>query len=679
MGALQDAPQRPVFRTETNYVEVTALVTDNRGAFVPGLKLDDFELLEDGRMQRIEDFAFVDATGDRRPAAPTFGGSGDTRRPPDSATSGAEGRTYVIVLDHFHLAANQMPRVRAAVSQFIDQHLRPNDLASVVHLSASPRASVFTSSRSALLRLAGAAPGLGAPDSQSDETLISVVEDEDIAAGMKGLGAGFAVAVTERFLSALGRVIEYFGTLRVRRKTLLLFSGGIGIDLLGAAAGGSSSARDASDRAGEAMRQLVEAARRADVNIYPIDARGLSAVDPGEGVTSERTQEWGSLRVLASETGGEAVLGYNRFATAFERIANDSGRYYVLGYYTAVPNTDKKFHKLTVRVKGRPLTVRARPGFYGDATTGSRTPAADLRREGVEGLVLRPVPVAGHLGLLASASAVSRAAAGIAVQLTVELRGQDLVLGPSQEALSGNEVDVGYLGLDALGKASARGAKHVVFKVAEENWKAIGLQGWRYVTTVELAPGYHQLRVAATEAGGGRSGSVFLELEVPDLSKGPLAMGTISDRHRERGADADDRRRRGSAGGLQRPAGSRTGVSRVRCLDRLCRYLWKRANGQRVVYGHLDRPCHRRPQRLARERELSRRRCDRKPTRPRRRDSAPHTRTRAVSADRRKRADRFVSDDRLAAGGIHGSLTATRGVSFFENFMFFMLFMVRSS
>ena len=55
-------PEQPAttFRTEVNFVEVHAIVTDETGAFVRNLSRDDFEILEDGRPQKPSVFYLVD-------------------------------------------------------------------------------------------------------------------------------------------------------------------------------------------------------------------------------------------------------------------------------------------------------------------------------------------------------------------------------------------------------------------------------------------------------------------------------------------------------------------------------------------------------------------------------------------------------------------------------------------
>jgi hypothetical protein len=67
VSAAGDAQQQPAvtFRTETNFVEVHAIVTDASGAFVRGLTGDDFEIYEDGRLQKPAAFALVDLPVER--------------------------------------------------------------------------------------------------------------------------------------------------------------------------------------------------------------------------------------------------------------------------------------------------------------------------------------------------------------------------------------------------------------------------------------------------------------------------------------------------------------------------------------------------------------------------------------------------------------------------------------
>src|SRR5882672_7286985 len=55
----QDQPPRPTFRTEANYVRVDAYPTAD-GVPVRDLTQDEFEVLEDGKPQKIEQFEHVE-------------------------------------------------------------------------------------------------------------------------------------------------------------------------------------------------------------------------------------------------------------------------------------------------------------------------------------------------------------------------------------------------------------------------------------------------------------------------------------------------------------------------------------------------------------------------------------------------------------------------------------------
>jgi VWFA-related protein len=103
------------------------------------------------------------------------------------------------------------------------------------------------------------------------------------------------------------------------------------------------------------LGELTRAANRANATFYTIDPRGLVA---GPDVDEEvSTQDWNtyvretqdSLRVLAEETGGIAVVNQNDFNKALKRIDNETSDYYVLGYYSKNPDPLKRTRRIEVR------------------------------------------------------------------------------------------------------------------------------------------------------------------------------------------------------------------------------------------------------------------------------------------------------------------------------------------
>ena len=124
------------------------------------------------------------------------------------------------------------------------------------------------------------------------------------------------------------------------------------------------------------MREVYRAAGRNNTAFYPLDPRGLAVfefdindggaavapVDLGaDASTLKSTQE--TLRNLALETGGRAIVNRNTLNEGLAEMIRDSSYYYLLGYTTQAP-TDGKYHDIKVRVKRSGLEVRARKGFW---------------------------------------------------------------------------------------------------------------------------------------------------------------------------------------------------------------------------------------------------------------------------------------------------------------------------
>src|SRR4029079_2429854 len=104
------------------------------------------------------------------------------------------------------------------------------------------------------------------------------------------------------------------------------------------------------------LGELTRQANRANVTIYTIDPRGLVAMgDIDEQVDPQQWNEFvrksqDSLRVIAEETGGLAVVNQNDFSKALKRIDAETSDYYVLGYYSKNPDASKRRRVIDVKV-----------------------------------------------------------------------------------------------------------------------------------------------------------------------------------------------------------------------------------------------------------------------------------------------------------------------------------------
>ena len=119
------------------------------------------------------------------------------------------------------------------------------------------------------------------------------------------------------------------------------------------------------------MRDVFDTANRQNTSIYAVDPRGLAAVEYGinEGVTQTIDRDHlnsslDTLRTLAGNTDGRAIINRNDLAVGMKQIIRDSSGYYLLGYNSTQAPTDGKFHEIKVRVSRRGVDVRARKGYW---------------------------------------------------------------------------------------------------------------------------------------------------------------------------------------------------------------------------------------------------------------------------------------------------------------------------
>ena len=157
IGTALSAQQPPLFRAQVEAIQVDTFVTDRAGNPVTNLRLDDFEILEDGKPQTITSFSEVNIPID---APPPFS---PTAPRADVATNGGRnGRLYVIALDTIDAALAL--RARHFLRAFIERHFEPNDVGAVINVgrARAEAAQDFTSDRALLIaaidRLNGGQP-----------------------------------------------------------------------------------------------------------------------------------------------------------------------------------------------------------------------------------------------------------------------------------------------------------------------------------------------------------------------------------------------------------------------------------------------------------------------------------------------------------------------------------------
>ncbi len=526
------AQQTPTFRSGVEYVEVDAIVTDERGQFVRGLTKDDFQVLEDGKRQTVSDFTLIDIPVERfdKPLYAAQSIEPDVR----SNDRPFEGRVYVMIIDDLHTAFSNTAHAKAAARLFIQQRFGANDIMAVRHTAGGDQGNQeFTNSKRLLLAAVDRTQGRALATTTTNRTLQyrrtagdSFDDPEDAERARNA----------QSTLRLLRDVADWFQTIRGRRKAILLVSEGIDYDITQVTSGGNPAvgglqplyAGDVLD----ATREAVDAAMRANVSIFGIDPRGLVLADTDVTISdpvfspssyfNDARLAADSLRVLSDETGGFATVSRNDLAGAFDDIVADNSSYYVLAYYPPSDKRDGKFHKVEVRVTRPGLNVRSRRGYLSPKgkAPAEPVPSATGPSPEMRDALNSPLPMGG-VAMAVSLAPFKGTAPNASVLFTAEISGRNVSF------VKDNTLEFSYVAIDPAGKVQGGNNNRVKWNLKPETEARAKEGGFRLVNRIDLPPGRYQMRIASHDLGGGAVGSVLYDLEVPDFYKLPFSMSGV--------------------------------------------------------------------------------------------------------------------------------------------------------
>ena len=438
----QQDPQRPVFRSEANFVRVDVFPTRN-GAPVKDLVAADFEVLEDGVLQKVESFEFVQVRGNL--AQPE-------RRDPNTVQESREmmrdprARVFVLFLDIPHVTMHGTWNVRAPLLRLIDRILGPDDLVGVMTPQMSASDIAFARKTDVV------ADGLMSRWPWGERFTLAQDERELLYEAcypwpeLKEVVKEMTARRRERStLDALNELVLWLRDQREERKAILTISEGwllftenrdltrprVINPMTGATepipgpepigTGSDGRLRIGHDRNYEGnmttcntdrvmlsninneryLRDIVGVANTANASFYTVDPRGLAVFDvpigpekpPSADVNISMLQSRiESLITLANATDGMAVTNSNDIEKGLRRMADDLTSYYLLGYYSTNPKLDGGFRQIKVRTKQPGVDIRARRGYK-----------AATERELTEARSAVPAPVPEHVAVARTA------------------------------------------------------------------------------------------------------------------------------------------------------------------------------------------------------------------------------------------------------------------------------------
>lgn len=531
----QQSQAKPTYRVEVNLVQVDVFVTDAKGQFVPSLAKEDFELLEDGKLQPLSTFALVNLPVTADPSSTPAAGRAPAvavRSDVETNAGAPEPRVYVLMLDDLQTSPVDSTRVREAAVRFIDAYLEPGDVAAVMQSSGRGDVSVaFTSDRARLRKSAGAFVGNGLAAARSTTERMRAISD--YLAGIPGrrkacvyFGPGFST----------GRRPIPLGPPTIGQAT----PGALGT---GAGAGG---VEDPNLGILEEVqyRDLVAAANRANVSYYTMDVRGIRTLAnlvsadtrgvAGGDEAGAKTTNAGQARdqldtlqdgrlSLPADTGGVAALNSNvdRF---FRQVQVESSSYYVLGYNTA-PTERATLHKIVVRSRRPGITVRARREFWWPGTS-ARPSSSALEVSNVPPALLPalqyPLPN-GAIRMTAAAAAFRGKADNQQwASVVMELDGRDL------DSSGRGALDVAVVSVNAGADVRGSDVRRVALDFNPDARAGMGTTGLRIQARVPIPREPCSIRIAVADVASGRVGSFWFDLDVPDLWASVLSMSGVA-------------------------------------------------------------------------------------------------------------------------------------------------------
>jgi len=380
LAAAQTAPAPEVLRATTHLVEISVTAQSKQGEPVADLTQDDFTLLDEGVPQKI---AYLRAEASKPASAP------QRKLPPNLFTNRLDAggaslsSATVILFDGLNTRLTDQAYARDQILKFLRQ-LKPGERVALYAMGRGPRVlQDFTEDSSALMKAlaaykGGTAASLSAP---LYDPATSGAEHFDAWLGELNFdlyhyyGEDRAFRTIRALTAIAGHLQQIPG-----RKNLIWVSGSFPVSLDGDSVSlpdRSGPKKPGPGKPGQDKRESwpeVERAARAlgkaNLAIYPVDARGLIAAQEYSGplvkpeLRNPDTSEIARMQVLADRTGGRAFFNNNDLAAALRRALDDARMTYVVGYYPSHHDWKGRFRKIDLRVNRPDVELHYRRGYF---------------------------------------------------------------------------------------------------------------------------------------------------------------------------------------------------------------------------------------------------------------------------------------------------------------------------
>lgn len=574
--SLAQTPQNPppqqepapddIVRITTQLVQTDVVVTDKNDQILNDLKLEDFEIYDQGKKQDLKFMEYIGVSSPRR-AESISASDAPSVLPTVVEKTGNTGvtardlkRVVAFVIDDLTMQTPDLPPVRKMLLDFVDNKMREGDLVAIVRvIGGKGLLQQFTTDRQ-LLRRAISAIRLVVHPYSTSEVPDAAQQGNPVAAAAVDSPTAFMDSTEapeifssnddniryNRSLSAITTANLVMESLRQipGRKNLVLITEGIPIFEI------HDSGSSYSNIVG-VLSQLTDNAFRAGVVINSLDPRGLRATpgvkgfqatpaksslggndaadltfgrgDPGAqsalGPMLAGAAEHLGLSTVAGYTGGVSVVNTNNFEAGLDKILARSNGYYTLAFR---PELDNKNHKLEVKVRRGGAKVYFHKSYLAreERTGGPRTKEEEIIAAARSPLARADIDVTPNVALKLQPGKSS-----VDVQMLIGANKLHFTEGPSGSHQASFDV-VAFI-FDQVGKRYGGLSETVKLNLSEDDYQIALTEGVAYSATTELPPGFYQVRSVVREASSGSVGTFSKYIEIPDIAKGKFAMSSV--------------------------------------------------------------------------------------------------------------------------------------------------------
>ncbi len=522
--------QDATFKSSTRLVIVDLTAKDKQGRPITTLKKEDVQVFEDGVRQDIAIFELQKL--DSQPLAPT---SFATRTEEEKAAPKAaavvapaqnqairyqDKRLLCMLFDMSSMQPPEQVRAQDAAVKFLQSQMTSSDLVEIMTFTTKLNVvQEWTADRESLITTIKKLT-LGEGSDLADLASTSADEGDDTGS-FAADETEFNIFNTDRKLSALEDAARKLGAFP-EKKALIYFSSGIG----------KTGVENQSQ-----IKATTNAANRANVSFYPVDARGLVALVPGgdasqasprgtgilsgsrqQGLRNSLNDSQETLVTIASDTGGKAMLDTNDLTMGIRQAQDDISSYYIIGYYSKNEAEDGKYRRIEVKLASKDIQAKLdfRKGYYA-SKVWAKFSSTDKERQLEEALTLGD-PV-NDLPLALEVDYFRVAKDRYFVPISVKIPGSAVGLtkkGAKQTA------QLDFIGQvrDSSNKLIGGVRDNITVKLDESAASKIGQHNLQYDAGLTLAPGTYSLRFLARENLTGKMGTFETKFVVPDLNGG---------------------------------------------------------------------------------------------------------------------------------------------------------------